>query len=671
MSPWLAWAIWVGCAAGPESPVHAEAWVGAGRVAPASLPALLRAAPVSVDGPARDGRYRVVASTDALAQLEAQGLTVHPIRDDHRRPAPGIPGYHDAEEMLDELAALAAAYPDRARLVDVGRSVEGRPLVALRIGGGDWRVRVLAAHHGDELSSAELSLALARRLLEAPVEPEVWILPHVNPDGVVRGTRYNARNVDLNRNYGYRWSDSEYRAGEGPFSEPEARAVRVMSSYRGFGAGLSMHSGAALIAYIWNYTTQNSPDEQLLVAHSEAYDRDCGVGGFYVINGGGWYITYGDTTDWSYGRQGTLDYTLEVSEEKAPPAAELPELIEDHMDAMLAFVERPPAVVGVVTDAADGGPIEATVEVEGGWSSVAGPDGRFARWLPEGEHRLVIDAPGFLEQTIEIDHQGDTETLTVELQRGDLLTLRPEPALLSWSEQEQWVSIPQLDDSSITLFRPGYEDHAIERDGDGYILVSSELAPGPWGIRASTGEAPRSLFIGERDDRVRLGSVDQDGDVVALEGVGFEPGSAAWAITGEARTMIPLEVRSESGGRIELDAQGFDESSGVVDLLVVSSGAQLTALDLAGGGSIDTGAPGDTDRPPGDGDSGGLDSLPPAPGGGGCGCDSRAAASPSWFLLALATAVGLRRRSRNPCRCRVSEKDEATVVSLAASAPGS
>lgn len=225
--------------------------------------------------------------------------------------------YHSPTEMVRALDALVAAAPELVARVDLGQSHQGQPIVGLRISATDapalnWRI--LGAHHGDEPPSAELALATAQALVAGyPDDPDiqarlsqdaVWVVPHVNPDGVAAGSRYNDATVDLNRNYGYLWSVTEYRSGSGAFSEPETRAIQALGGWTPFAAGLSMHAGEANLGWVWNHSTDPTPDAAVLEALAQSYADHCSWSGFWLTNGAEWYQTKGDTNDWSYGRWG-------------------------------------------------------------------------------------------------------------------------------------------------------------------------------------------------------------------------------------------------------------------------------------------------------------------------------------------------------------------------------
>jgi protein MpaA len=109
-----------------------------------------------------------------------------------------------------------------------GHSVDGRPIVALRGGTADPKLKVLVVGciHGDETAG----MRVTRRLIaQAPPRGvELWVVPTLNPDGVAAGTRGNAHGVDLNRNFPFDWTHlkgGEF-SGRGPLSEPEARAAK-------------------------------------------------------------------------------------------------------------------------------------------------------------------------------------------------------------------------------------------------------------------------------------------------------------------------------------------------------------------------------------------------------------------------------------------------------------
>ena len=81
--------------------------------------------------------------------------------------------------------------------------------------------------HGDENEGHEVVRVLKRRYRNLR-GAELWVVKTINPDGVHAHRRQNARGVDLNRNFSYRWSGAAASSAEDPgprpFSEPESRA---------------------------------------------------------------------------------------------------------------------------------------------------------------------------------------------------------------------------------------------------------------------------------------------------------------------------------------------------------------------------------------------------------------------------------------------------------------
>jgi carboxypeptidase T len=608
---------------------------------------LVRAAGLSFAERREGMGVRVIGPQSALDRLRTAGLRVDVLREDHARPASLEPGYHDPSAMASALEAIVAAHPDRITLVDLGLSIEGRPILGLRIGRGGPRVRILGAHHGNELVSQEVVLAAAVALAEKdpPLKMEVWVVPEVNPDGVEAGTRYDARGVDLNRNYGFQWTDTEPYGGEKAFSEPETRAIRMLSTWHAPSTGLTLHSGASLMNYIWNYTTADSPDEALVLAMSDRYTALVDDPAFRTTNGADWYITHGDTNDWSYGMQGSLDFTVEVSHDDAPDPAGLAAVVSAQLPAMMDFVGREPSVHGQIVDADDGLPVEAWVLPAGGQESVSGQDGSFARFFLPGHQTLTFDAAGYAPQSFPIDVTETTSvTLDVALEPEGRLESLPDPRLLAWSSDSVRIDFPEEVGDAITLHRPGYDDVTIARSEGGFPVVTSKLAPGPWGLVTPAGSIGHALFVGEMDDRVRVTDVAWKGNDVALTGEGFGRGSQVFAVVGSGRNLVQLELRSEETARLVLDGSAVAAIPGDVDLVVLSSGSVLTVLDARGDAIVDTGAPPDT-GPSSNPDDGSGNAAGLAPGTGGCGC-STPGGKKGWPMMILLLIGRLRRDGR-------------------------
>jgi len=120
------------------------------------------------------------------------------------------------------------------REVVIGQTVLGRPIEAVQFLPPSYaRPRPTAllfgAIHGDEAVTQMMLERLADELVERPPGRETWIVPCVNIDGVLAGTRNNANDVDLNRNFAAAsWGTARrpgYNPGSAPEDQPETQAL--------------------------------------------------------------------------------------------------------------------------------------------------------------------------------------------------------------------------------------------------------------------------------------------------------------------------------------------------------------------------------------------------------------------------------------------------------------
>ena len=108
-----------------------------------------------------------------------------------------------------------------------GHSVRGQAIVATRVGDPAAPVRVLVVGdvHGNEPAGEAIVTRLRRARLDGVV---LYLVRTGNPDGRAAATRQNARGVDLNRNFPWRWrpgARGTYYPGPKAGSEPETRAL--------------------------------------------------------------------------------------------------------------------------------------------------------------------------------------------------------------------------------------------------------------------------------------------------------------------------------------------------------------------------------------------------------------------------------------------------------------
>jgi protein MpaA len=135
--------------------------------------------------------------------------------------------------LVTVFGLLASPLVASGRQVMIGRSVRGRAIAAEVLGpdSAPRKILVVGCIHGNECAGVAILSALARQRVPSGVQ--LWLVPEINPDGTAAHTRQNARGVDLNRNFPFRWrpiASPSYYAGPRPLSEPETRAAVALIS---------------------------------------------------------------------------------------------------------------------------------------------------------------------------------------------------------------------------------------------------------------------------------------------------------------------------------------------------------------------------------------------------------------------------------------------------------
>lgn len=129
-----------------------------------------------------------------------------------------------------------------------------------------------AAIHGDEVIPSEFLAWLVLRLREGksmlnqiPFDFALDIIPRANPDRFGQ-TRYNANQVNLNRNFSVLWGLSREPSGKFAFSEAETRAIRAMFYTRQYAGAIDLHGYA-------NWVVAPSQPEEVHGRPSNLIDR--------------------------------------------------------------------------------------------------------------------------------------------------------------------------------------------------------------------------------------------------------------------------------------------------------------------------------------------------------------------------------------------------------------
>lgn len=253
--------------------------------------------------------------------------------------------YKNPDEVEDFVKAIHAKYPDITEVKSIGKTLEGRDILAIKISDNaktdeqEPTVLVNAMHHAREVMTPEITTDMIEYLTSnygsnAEVttwvdNTEIWVIPMFNLDGnnkmwtedsMWRKNTRDGHGVDINRNYPTGWnscngssartSAQDYR-GTAPASEPETQAMMNFVASIKPVFNISYHSYSEIVIYPFGCRPNKTPTE----AAVETIGAEIGKKIDYKP-GTAWELLYnadGGDIDWMYTEHQVIPFVIEVN----------------------------------------------------------------------------------------------------------------------------------------------------------------------------------------------------------------------------------------------------------------------------------------------------------------------------------------------------------------------
>jgi PKD repeat protein len=326
-----------------------------------------------------------------------------------------------------------ASYPAICDVFSIGQSIQGRELLVAKISDNvgtdeaEPEFFYTSSMHGDEITGYVLMLRLIDSLLTTYSSSsnianlinniEIYINPNANPDGTYYGgnntvagaRRGNYNNIDLNRNYP---GPQNIQHPDGNAWQVETVAFMNFAESRHFVMGANFHGGTEVCNYPWDHKFTLAADDSWwqYVCHEYADTAQAHAPSTYmneyddgITNGAVWYVISGGRQDYMNFFHQCREVTIEISDVKLIPAAQLPAHWNYNRRSLLNYLDQCQyGIRGMITDAITGQPVEAEVyvlnhELDSSWV-YASPHGNYHRLLNAGSYNVRVSAPCYQTQ---------------------------------------------------------------------------------------------------------------------------------------------------------------------------------------------------------------------------------------------------------------------------------
>jgi hypothetical protein len=342
------------------------------------------------------------------------------------------PTYDAYVAMMNQ---FASQYPSLCRIVNAGTTVQGRSILFAVISDNvatheaEPQFQYSSSMHGDEVTGYVLMLRLINHFLtNYGTDPkitamvngmEIWINPLANPDGTYHGGnttvngawRYNSNGVDINRNF------PDPQDGPHPTGTWAAETIVYMNLFSSnhFVMSANFHGGVEVVNYPWDTWSRLHPDDNWWIRISRQYADTVhvnAVSGYMtylnngITNGYAWYRVAGGRQDYmTYFKHGR-EVTIEISNTKLLPPANLPAHWNYNYRSMINYMQQAMfGVSGTVKDSVTLAPLKAMVftsshDIDSSEVFSDSTFGKYYRTILQGTYSMTYSSPGYYSKTV-------------------------------------------------------------------------------------------------------------------------------------------------------------------------------------------------------------------------------------------------------------------------------
>jgi PKD repeat protein len=368
------------------------------------------------------------------------------------------------------------------------------------------------------------------------------------------------------------------------------------------------HSGTVYISLPWSYRSSSPPDWNHINQLGGVYSNTSNYPNLpYGQGNTGMYAINGSTKDSNYGIQGSISWSMEISDSKQPPASQIMTYYNYNYPAMIAMIEYSGyGLQGAVTDANTGEAVTAVVFVNDYMPTFTDPTaGDYHKYVLPGTYSITIVANGYETQTIDnitVTSNSATNTdfqLTPEdgqyvykfsssripgnneADEGNTKAVIGAPDNINYSIGKNGWCV--LDLQNPVIDGPGPDIIVYEGDTspEGFTCYAGETIDGPW-ISLGTGNGTTEFDIAESGlPEAQFFKILDDGDGsanVADAGFDLDAIEALEPVSGVYLAMYEYTVNDSNGNN-----NGKIDPGETVDLIVtLKNNGDVTAENISG-----------------------------------------------------------------------------------------